>query len=81
MSTAIIGSFANVFNGGLLTTVDERFQFNVFYGADSAFGSNRVVLTNFSLFSGGSLTAVPEPSALLLFAFASTIVATRRRRV
>ncbi len=80
-SHEISGAFWNIDNGGLLTTVDERFQFNVFYGADSDYGANRVVLTNFSLFGGGgSITAVPEPSALLLFAFASTVIATRRKR-
>jgi hypothetical protein len=78
----LLGTFNNVISGGYLTTLDNRFDFQVFYGADSSFGSNQVVLTNFSVASAGfSLTAVPEPSALLLLAFASTAIASRRRRV
>ncbi len=77
----IQGTLKNVLSGGYLTTLDNRFDFQVFYGADNSFGSNQVTLTNFSLASVNfSLTAVPEPNVVLLIAFASTILATRRRK-
>ena len=73
-SHQITGVFSNVENGGLLASEDGRFEFNVFYGDGSSFGSNRVVLTNFRL------SAVPEPSALLLLTMTSMIMLTRRKK-
>ena len=68
----VTGEFANVVNGGLITTADGRGMFEVHYGFDSAFGSDRVVLTNFS--------SVPEPQCILVLTVASLVTSFRRRR-
>jgi len=77
----LTGSFANVLSGDLLSSTDDRFQFEVHYGADSLFGADRVVLTNFGLFAGGALiVAVPEPNAALALLLMASFASTRRRR-
>jgi len=64
-ATALIGSFANVPNGGILTTADGLGTFRVNYGVGSPYALNQVVLSNF--------VAVPEPEtwALLLLGLAA----------
>ncbi len=72
-TTALLGSFANVPNGGTLITTDGLGSFKVNYGLTSGFAVNHVVLSNF--------VAVPEPSTwiLLLSGLGAAAVSLRRR--
>ncbi len=68
----ILGAFANVANGGTLSTSDGFGAFQIFYGAGASnqFPASQVVATNF----------VPEPSTGLLLAAGLTALAAGRRR-
>jgi hypothetical protein len=68
----ITGAFANLI-GGRVNTADLEGSFAVHFGANSPFGPNSLVLTDFSE------TLVPEPSAAGLFA-ALALAASGRRR-
>lgn len=72
-STLLLGSFANVPNGGTLITTDGLGAFKVNYGLTSGYAVNHVVLSNF--------VAVPEPSTwiLLLSGLCAAAVSLRRR--
>jgi hypothetical protein len=70
---ALTGVFSNVASGGRILAGSGPSSFQVNYGPGSAFGSNNVVLSNF--------TAVPEPGTLVLVgAAALTGLNVRRRR-
>lgn len=66
------GAFADVANGGTLTTGDGLGSFTVNYGPGSNLGSNLVVLSNF--------TPVPEPGTMLLTASVAAGAWPFRRR-
>lgn len=67
--TTLTGAFANVPNGGFLTTSDGAGIFQVNYGPSFA---NSVVLSNFQ--------AIPEPSTVALLALGLAPLLLRRRR-
>ena len=71
----IMGAFGNVLNGGFLETTGGEGTFDVHYGTSSSFGSNSIVINNFSF------TAVPEPGSMsvLLALMTSTLLVRRRR--
>lgn len=69
---ASTGSFANVAPGQRLFTADGRGSFIVNYGASSAFGANKVVLSQFQ--------NIPEPAGLAALLGAATALGARRRR-
>lgn len=70
-STALTGSFSNVADGATLMTTDGAGEFTVYYGLDSPFGANDVVLANF--------TAVPEPAVVMTSAVTIGLLLMRRR--
>jgi hypothetical protein len=57
-NAALTGSFLDVASGSRLNTLDGFGSFLVSYGAGSAFGTDRVVLSDFQ--------AIPEPGTALL---------------
>ncbi|HUT35189.1 MAG TPA: PEP-CTERM sorting domain-containing protein [Planctomycetota bacterium] len=67
----VSGDFANVLPGGLLVSEDGLSRFNVYYGLDSPYGADVVVLSNFA--------AVPEPATLTLLALGGLTLLRRRR--
>ncbi len=66
----LLGSFANVANGGFLTTLGGEGYFTVSYGGPQ--NGNRVLLSNF--------VSVPEPTAGVLLWGAIAVVGMGRRR-
>lgn len=66
----IVGAFDNVASGGFLASEGGERTFQVFYGAGSPFGADRLVL---------SLASVPEPGLALLLGAALACAAARRR--
>ena len=69
---AVIGAFDNVANGQRLATTDGLGSFLVNYGVGSAFGENKVVLSQFA--------AVPEASTIMLLPLAAGALLLKRRR-
>lgn len=68
--TPILGSFSNVASGGFLFDLGNRHEFNVYYGAGSAYGVNNVTL----------VAITPEPArTMLLFVGLSSMLLRRRR--
>ena len=65
---AIVGQFPNVLSGGQLATSNGSGSFEVFYGAGSPFGIDRIILTNF----------VPEPTTLVVLLVGALTLAKRR---
>lgn len=68
----LTGSFANVSNGGLLTTLGGEGTFTVSYGGFTT--GNRVLLSNFVP------TAVPEPGSAIMIMAGTLLVSGFRRR-
>ena len=72
----ILGAFDNVSNGSTLLTDGGEGTFIVNYGAGSAFATNSIVL------SGFTVSAVPEPgTATAMFALLTGSLLVRRRRI
>lgn len=72
-TSAITGLFANISPGQRLASQDLFASFIVNYGAGSAFGSDKVVLSSF-------LNLTPEPSRAMLIVMGMTSLMMRRRR-
>ena len=66
------GMFANVANGGRLTTADGLASFKVNYGDGSPYGADNIVLSD--------PLVVPEPMTLVLFATGAAALALLRYR-
>ena len=74
VSSSLTGSFANVFDGGILQTADGRGEFTVNFGSGSSFNTNSVVLSSFAA------SAIPEPTSGSLLMLIGLAVMGRRRR-
>jgi hypothetical protein len=68
----LTGEFSNVAPGGRLVSEDGLSLFTVYYGEDSPYGADLVVLSDFA--------AVPEPATLTLLALGGLGLLRRRRR-
>ena len=74
VASSLTGSFANVFDGGILQTADGRGEFTVNFGSGSSFNTNSVVLSSFAA------SAIPEPTSGSLLMLIGLAVMGRRRR-
>lgn len=72
-ASQLSGAFDNAISGSRIATRDGVGSFQINYGSDSQFGSNRVVLSNFAV-------AVPEPSSFAVLTAISAFALRRRRR-
>jgi hypothetical protein len=72
-NAGLTGAFANVLNGGRLTTIDGAASFQVNYGFGNGLAANSVILSNF-------IVAVPEPSTYALMALGSLVLLFSLRR-
>jgi hypothetical protein len=65
------GAFDNIASGQTLWTTDRYGTFQVYYGQDSLFGSDKLVATAFAL---------PEPTGLTFLALGGLLALRRPRR-